>query len=102
MVSVILSEHIAKGYCCVLADNVYVFGHSFRDTIDNWASVLDTLNINNLKLSPRKTFCFPESLELLGWIKKGKYLYPDPHRQNTLITASLPRTVKELRSFLGS
>ena len=63
---------------------------------------MDTLQLNNLKLSPRKTYCFPTKLDLLGWTKVGKLLVPDEHRQNTLIHAPLPETVKDLRSFLGS
>ena len=56
---------------------------------------------NNLKLSPHKTACFPQSLDLLGWTKQGKLLVPDPHRQNRLAVATLPATVEQLRSYLG-
>ena len=41
-------------------------------------------------------------MDLLGWIKTGKFLKPDPHRQNTLLSAPLPQTVKNLRSYIGT
>ena len=41
-------------------------------------------------------------MDLLGWIKCGKYLKPDPHRQNVLLEAKLPITVKDLRSYVGT
>ena len=39
---------------------------------------------------------------MLGWTKQGKYLVPDPHRQNVIASAPLPTTVKNLRSYLGA
>merc|ERR1711923_40698 len=82
MVSFILKDCIMSGWCCVLADNIYVMGHSYSDTVQHWKLVLDLLANNNIKLSPKKTACFPQKLDLLGWTKEGKYLIPDSHRQN--------------------
>ena len=65
-----------SGWCTVLADNIYVMGHSFDETVSHWKIVLDLLAKCNIKLSPKKTACFPEKLDLLGWTKEGKYLVP--------------------------
>ena len=102
VVSVILGDCIMSGWCKVLADNLYVMGHSFQEAVNNWKIVLDLLRRSNIKLSPKKTACFPEKLDLLGWSKEGKYLIPDSHRQNVLALAPLPMTVKALRSYLGA
>ena len=102
MVSCILSDFTSAGWCRVHADNIYVLGNTMEETISNWQRVLDSMLKNNLKLAPHKTFCFSKSMDLLGWIKSGRKLTPDPHRINTLINASVPKTVKDLRSFLGS
>ena len=102
MLTCVLQDCVQAGWCRIHADNLYVMGHSMEQTVKNWIQVLDTLQMNNLKLSPRKTSCFPDKLDLLGWSKEGKYLVPDEHRQNCLEKASKPSTVKELRSFLGS
>ena len=98
----VLLTGVKEGWCRVHADNIYVLGHSYSETVDRWEQVLGLLEKNNLKLSPKKTACFPDRLDLLGWIKEGEFLVPDPHRQNTLLTASRPKTIKELRSFLGT
>ena len=79
-----------------------MLGRTFSDTVDRWEMVLDSLEANNLKLSAKKTSCFPDSLDLLEWSKQGSFLIPGPHRQNTLLTAEKPRNIKELRSFLGT
>ena len=102
MVSCVLSKFISEGWCRVHADNIYVMGNSLDETIKNWQHVLTAMQWNNLKLAPHKTFCFSKSMDLLGWIKTGRNLTPDPHRINTLINASTPITVKDLRSYLGS
>ena len=102
MVSNILQQFTQAGWCIIFHDNIYVTGPDVDTTISRWSKVLCKLDKNNLKLSPDKTFCFPAELELLGWIKKGRFLHPDPHRQNSLLKAELPSTTKQLRSYLGS
>ena len=82
--------------------NLYIGGHSQEEATENWKIVLQLLKKNNIKLSPKKTACFPKKLDLLGWTKQGKYLVPDPYRQNVIASAPLPTTVKNLRSYLGA
>jgi hypothetical protein len=101
LLSVVLQDCIMSGWCRVLADNLYVLGHSHEETVKRWQLVLQLMLANNLKLSPKKTACFPEKLDLLGWTKQGKYLIPDPHRQSRLAEAERPGTVRQLRSYLG-
>ena len=101
LVSVVLQDCIMSGWCTVLADNVYIMGHTQEEAVKRWQIVLELMAANNLKLSAKKTACFPTKLDLLGWTKQGKNLVPDPHRQNCLAKAALPITVKQLRSYLG-
>ena len=96
MLKVVLQEGVQGGWVRIHADNLYVMGRTYSEAVDRWERVLDTLEANNLKLTGKKTACFPQRLDLFGWTKEGRFLIPDPHRQNTLLTAKLPRTVKEL------
>ena len=102
MVSCILEKFITEGWCRVHADNIYIMGDTMEETIQNWQKLLTVMLKNNLKLAPHKTFCFSKSMDLLGWVKTGRKLMPDPHRINTLIKAETPCTVKDLRSYLSS
>ena len=102
LITSVLQNCILQGWCRVHADNIYVLGDTQEETIERWQQVLTLMKENNLKLSPKKTSCFPKKLDLLGWTKEGKFLVPDPHRQNCVAVAELPRTVKQLRSYLGS
>ena len=102
MVKVVLLDEVKAGHVRIHADNIYVMGDNHAETVDRWERVLNSLEENNLKLSPKKTSCFAEKMDLLGWTKEGLFLVPDQHRQNTLITANQPSNIKELRSFLGT
>ena len=101
LVRCVLQDGIAEGWVIVHADNIYVTGNEMEATIDRWKYVLDKLAQNNLKLSPKKTACFPSTLDLLGWTKCGRFLVPDKHRQSALSKADLPRTAHDLRSYIG-
>ena len=74
LVSVVLKDCIMSGWCRVLADNIYVMGNNYEETVQRWRLVLELISNNNLKLSPKKTACFPTRLDLLGWTKVGKNL----------------------------
>ena len=102
MLSCILADIIARGCVRVHTDNLYVMGHTMTEATRIWQLVLEELNKNNLKLKLSKTQCFPKRLDLLGWIKEGKFIVPDPHRQNRLLASDLPQTNKQLRSYFGT
>ena len=101
MIRCVLQDCVAEGWCRIHADNIYILGHTAEETIERWKVALDALQRNNLKLSPKKTLCFPKKLDLLGWTKEGKFLLPDKHRQQCLSIAEIPKTAKQLRSFIG-
>ena len=102
LVSSVLEDFVGEGWCRVHADNIYVLGHDENTTVNRWQQVLEAMKKNNIKLSAKKTQCFPAKLDLLGWCKEGKLLTPDPHRQNCVSIAPLPKTAKQLRSYIGS
>ena len=45
---------------------------------------------------------FPTKLYILGHIKEGRYLKADPHKLLAIANAPLPKSVGQLRSFLGT
>ena len=101
LVRIVLQKGIADGWVVVHADNIYVGGNTMDLATDRWDYVLCELDKNGLKLSPKKTACFPAALDLLGWSKQGRFLVPDEHRQNCLSKANLPTTAHDLRSYIG-
>ncbi|XP_067660624.1 uncharacterized protein [Haliotis asinina] len=98
----VLGDLIAKGIVAKLADDLYCGGSTPEELLDNWKSVLQALQKNNLKLSPKKTFIAPRSVTILGWKWQDGCIQASPHRIATLSSCSLPKTVSGLRSFIGA
>ena len=49
LVKVVLLIGVKEGWCRVHADNIYVLGYSYSETVDRWKQVLELLEKNNLK-----------------------------------------------------
>ena len=102
LMSGVLGNYMAQGWCVVHHDNLYVLGQDIDTTINRWSLVLKSLAKNNLKCSAKKTFCFTDNMDLLGWIKSGKFLLPDPHRKQAIQHIPKPQTAKQMRSYIGA
>ena len=98
----ILGNLIMEGSVTKIADDLYVGGDSPKLVISTWAKVLAALNQNGLKLSATKTVCFPQNATILGWKWSNGKLQASPHRLSALEAADLPKTVGQLRSYIGS
>ena len=79
----VLGEDMAKGYCAALRDDIIVGGDSIDEALANYASVLNKLNTNNLKLSPSKVRIFPDDTEIYGYRVKNGCILPSDHAVNT-------------------
>ena len=98
----VLGSLIMKGSVTKIADDLCVGAKSPEAAIDTWNDVLTSLGKNGLKLSASKTVCFPKSVTILGWIWSSGKLQASPHRLSALEAADLPKTVGQLRSYIGS
>ena len=98
----VLGDLMVEGSVIKLADDLYIGGDSPKSLNHTWHRVLSLLSMNNLRLSPTKTVCCPASTEVLGWQWKQGTLSATSHRLNALSSCERPRTVKGLRSFVGS
>lgn len=85
----------------VFLDDIIVFSQTLEEHEARLAKVLDRLRENGLKLSPEKCRFFQTSVRYLGHIVSQKGVETDPQKIEALKTWPRPRTLKELRSFLG-
>ena len=102
MMRVVLGELIKQGKARKIADDVQAGGRTIDEAIDNFEEVLFHLEKNNLKMDPKKTKIFAKKLPIFGWIKDGQNIKPDQHSILAIGKASKPKTITELRSYLGS
>ena len=98
----VLGDLMVEGSVIKLADDLYVGGDTPQALNAAWEKVLHLLSINNLRLSPSKTVCCPLETNILGWLWKQGTLSATPHRLNALAVCDRPKTIKALRSFIGS
>ena len=87
--------------CLVYLDDIIVFGRTFGQTIENLEKVFSRLRTANLKLKAKKCHMFQEEVAFLGHIVSADGVRCDPAKVSAVRNWEVPKTVLELRSFLG-
>ena len=85
----------------VYLDDILVFGRSFDETLERLDKVLAKLSEFNLKVKPEKCHMFHSELRYLGHLVSRSGISPDPEKIRAVQEWPVPKTDKELRSFLG-
>ena len=102
LMSRVLGDLIQDGKVTKIADDLFCGGSTPEEALEAWRLVLQALDRCSLRLSPSKTVICPRSVTILGWVWCDGHLSASPHRISTLASAKPPRTVKNLRSFVGA
>jgi len=98
----VLGDLAREGRVARLADDLYIGGGSIAELRENFRLVLQRFEENNLRLSAEKTSICPTESVILGWVWSQGKIAVSPHKINPLRSCNLPKTVKELRSFIGA
>lgn len=96
----VLREHIGK-ICYVYIDDVIVFGSTFEEHLKNLNTVLETLKKANLRIQLDKSEFLHSELEFLGYIITENGIKPNVKKIEVMNRYPEPKSLKELRSFLG-
>lgn len=96
----VLRDHIGK-ICYVYIDDVIVFGKTLEEHLQNLNIILKTLNEANLKIQMDKSEFLHQEVEFLGYIICSEGVKPNNNKIEVIKKYPEPRTIKELRSFLG-
>ena len=99
----ILGEDIDAGHCVAVRDDIIIGGNSVDEALSNYETVLNKLDVNNLKLSPGKVRIFPADTEIYGYRVKDGCIEPSPHIVTSLghTTMESLTTVKKVNSWKG-
>ena len=84
------------------ADGLYVGGNSFQELYKNLKEVFQRTRNSGFTLKPSKIIINPEKIILFGWIRDKGGWRPTEHTTSPLAKAELPRTIRQLRGFLGA
>ena len=85
----------------VYLDDLLVYGKTFQEHLEQLKTVFDRLREVGLKLNPEKcTFCRKE-VEFLGFTVSEEGIHTSKSKIQAVNDWPAPKTLKELRSFLG-
>ena len=85
----------------VYIDDIIIQGSNFEDHVANLEKVMSRLQDAQLTLRLSKCTFFKNSVKFLGHIISSEGLKPQPEKVDAINAITLPKTVKELQSFLG-
>ena len=101
LLSKVLGEEIEKKNVIIQADDGQVGGSTEEDTINNWIKVLQILSRNNIKINYKKVKILPDKSLIHGWEFRDGHVEPDPHRKLAILDMKIPKTIGEMRTYMG-
>ena len=83
-------------------DDVIVYGKTIDQTMDRMTIILERLRKANLKLKAKKCILFSQKVKYLGHVISDRGVMTDPEKVEAVEKWHRPRTIKHVRSFLGT
>ena len=85
----------------VYLDDVLVFSETFDDHLQHIALVIQRLSEAGLMLKPSKCHFIYQEMQYLGHLLSPERIRPNPERIAAVREYTTPRSVKEVKQFLG-
>jgi hypothetical protein len=85
----------------VFVDDLNIHNENWEDHLQHLGAVLSRLKEVNLKLNPSKCCFAAESIVFLGHVVSKEGTKPDPGKIDAVLRFPEPKTVTNVRSFLG-
>ena len=85
----------------VYVDDVLIFSKSFDEHLQHLEQVFQRLKQANLKLQPEKCHFAVRKLKFLGHVISRDGIEVDPEKTQAVSQVPIPKTQKQIRSFLG-
>lgn len=96
----ILKEYLHK-FCFVYMDDIIIFSKSLQEHISHLKLIFQKIREFNLKIELDKCEFMSKNVEFLGHVITPKGISPNPSKLKAVEKYPIPRTVKEIKSFLG-
>jgi len=87
--------------CLIYIDDIIIFSRTFEEHLSRLSLVFDRLRQANLKLKPSKCHFAQSSVNFLGFVVSSKGILPDPDKISAVKSFHVPKSVRDVRSFLG-
>jgi len=96
----ILHEHIGK-ICFIYIDDIIIFSKDDDSHLKNLDTIFRTLQDANMKCQLDKCEFLKNKVEFLGFVVSDKGIETNSDKVAAIAQYPLPKTLKDLRSFLG-
>ena len=97
----VLRKHLGIR-CFVYMDDIIIFSSSLETHLQDITKILQTLRDANLKIQCDKSEFLRKEVEFLGHVVTTEGVKPNPSKVEAVKSWPLPKTPKELKSFLGT
>lgn len=87
--------------CLIYLDDILVFSETFDDHLSHLEQIFSRLRQANLKLKPSKCDFAAKEIKYLGHIISKHGVRTDPNKTKAVSSFPVPKTQKDVRSFLG-
>jgi len=95
------AAEINEGWVVIYMDDILIFSDNLEEHRDRTRRILEILRKEKLFLKPSKCIFDAEEVEFLGMIIRPGHVAMDPAKLKGITEWEPPKTVKEVRSFLG-
>ena len=85
----------------VYIDDILIFSQNFDQHLDHLGQVFQNLRAANLRIHPGKCKFAAREVKYLGHILSPKGIRVDPSKYSAIETYPVPKSVKNVRAFLG-
>ena len=92
---------IHLNWCIIYLDDVIIFSKTPEKHVERLQAVLQKLRAAGLKLKPSKCEFFKDRISYLGHIVSKDEEATDPKKIQVILDWPVPKTVYDVRSFLG-
>ena len=87
--------------CLIYLDDIIIFSDTFEAHLDRLEAVFQRLHTYNLKLKASKCEFFKKEVTYLGHVVSTEGIKTDPEKIRALKDWPVPKSVKDVRKFLG-
>ena len=100
LINELFRRHLWK-WVLIFLDDVLVYSENEEDHLQRLEMVFQTLRQANLKLKPKKCRLFQKQVTFLSPVISVDDVSPDPEKVSAVSDWPVPKTVKQVRSFVG-
>lgn len=98
-------SHILRGleyrFALIYIDDIIIFSKSVEEHLIHLEEVFRRLREANVKLNPKECSSVKQKVEYLGHVVTPVVLCPIPRKEHVVRDFPLPKSLKDLRTFMG-